>query len=112
MDGMAPILRVAEARASIEWCAQLGFEVESEHTFGPDWPPYVRLRCGRHSCACPSTGSAASPAAICISTSMTSTASYLPRRQRKIARGMREARRTDPEENQVRVGSALRNPVR
>ena len=29
-----------------EWYAQLGFEVESEHTFGPDWPLYVRLRRG------------------------------------------------------------------
>ena len=38
MEGMAPILHVADARASIAWYAQLGFEVESEHTFGPDWP--------------------------------------------------------------------------
>ncbi len=46
MEGMAPILHVANARASIEWYARLGFEVESEHTFGPDWPLYVRLRRG------------------------------------------------------------------
>jgi len=38
MEGMAPILHVANARASIEWYAKLGFEVESEHAFGPDWP--------------------------------------------------------------------------
>jgi len=46
MEGMAPILHVANARASIEWYAKLGFEVESEHAFGPDWPLYVRLRRG------------------------------------------------------------------
>ena len=44
MEGMAPILHVANARASIEWYAKLGFQVESEHVFGPDWPLYVRLR--------------------------------------------------------------------
>jgi catechol 2,3-dioxygenase-like lactoylglutathione lyase family enzyme len=46
MEGTAPILHVANARASIEWYAKLGFEVESEHAFGPDWPLYVRLRRG------------------------------------------------------------------
>jgi hypothetical protein len=46
MEGMAPILHVANPRASSEWYAQLGFEVESEHAFGPDWPLCVRLRCG------------------------------------------------------------------
>ena len=54
MEGMAPILHVANAWASIEWYAKLGFEVESEHAFGPDWPLYVRLR---RSCTCPSTAS-------------------------------------------------------
>jgi glyoxalase superfamily protein len=43
---MAPILHVADARASSMWYAQLGFEVESEHAFGPDRPLYVRLRRG------------------------------------------------------------------
>jgi hypothetical protein len=38
MEGMAPILHVASARVSTEWYAKLGFEVESEHSFGPDWP--------------------------------------------------------------------------
>ena len=46
MEGMAPILHVANARASIQWYAQLGFDVESEHAFGPDWPLYMRLRRG------------------------------------------------------------------
>ena len=31
IEGMAPILHVADARASIQWYAQLGFDVESEH---------------------------------------------------------------------------------
>jgi hypothetical protein len=34
MEGTAPILHVADARASSEWYAQLGFVVESEHAFG------------------------------------------------------------------------------
>jgi Glyoxalase superfamily protein len=42
MEGMAPILHVASARASIEWYARLGCEVESEHIVRPDWPLYVR----------------------------------------------------------------------
>jgi catechol 2,3-dioxygenase-like lactoylglutathione lyase family enzyme len=46
MEGMAPILHVADARASSGWYAQLGFEVESKHSFGADWPLYVRLRRG------------------------------------------------------------------
>jgi catechol 2,3-dioxygenase-like lactoylglutathione lyase family enzyme len=46
MEGMAAILHVADARASVDWYAQLGFEVESEHAFGSDWPRYVRLRRG------------------------------------------------------------------
>jgi hypothetical protein len=46
MEGIAPILHVADARASVDWYAQLGFEVESEHAFGPDWPLYMRLRRG------------------------------------------------------------------
>jgi Glyoxalase superfamily protein len=45
MKGMAPILHVADARQAVSG-AQLGFEVESEHAFGPDWPLYVRLRRG------------------------------------------------------------------
>jgi glyoxalase superfamily protein len=44
--GLAPILHVTNARASVDWYARLGFEVESEHAFGPDWPLYVRLRRG------------------------------------------------------------------
>jgi len=46
VEGMAPILHVADARVTSEWYAQLGFEVESEHVFGPDWPLYVQLRRG------------------------------------------------------------------
>ena len=36
VEGMAPILHVANARASIEWYAKLGFEIESEHVVGPE----------------------------------------------------------------------------
>ena len=46
MEGIAPTLHVADARASVDWYAELRFDVESEHAFGPDWPLYVRLRRG------------------------------------------------------------------
>ena len=74
MEGMAPILHVADARVSIEWYVQLGFEVESEHAFGPDWPLYVRLRRGPAQLHLSSTAStvARSPTYTC--TSRTSTA--------------------------------------
>jgi hypothetical protein len=46
MEGIAPILHVADARANVDWYAELRFDVESEHAFGPDWPLYERLRRG------------------------------------------------------------------
>jgi catechol 2,3-dioxygenase-like lactoylglutathione lyase family enzyme len=109
MEGMAPILHVADARASIAWYAQLGFEVESEHTFGPDWPLYVRLRRG--------------PAQLHLSEHrldggpVTHVYLYVEDVDGAIPAGsvaencpwgMREARLTDPDGNEVRVGSPLR----
>ena len=109
MEGMAPILHVANARASAEWYGKLGFEVESEHTAGPDWPLYVRLRRG--------------PAQLHLSEHrldggpVTHVYLYVEDVDRIIPAGavagdcpwrMREARLTDPDGNEVRVGSPLR----
>lgn len=109
MEGMVPILHVADARASIAWYAQLGFDVEAEHTFGPDWPLYVRLRCG--------------PAQLHLSEHrldggpVTHVYLYVEDVDSTIPAGsvaencpwgMREARPTDPDGNEVRVGSPLR----
>ena len=111
MEGMAPILNVADARASIQWYAQLGFDVESEHAFGPDWPLYVRLRRG--------------PAQLHLSEHrldggpVTHVYLYVEdvdaihpagAAAEDCPWGMREARLTDPDGNQVRVGSPLRDP--
>ena len=108
MEGMAPILHVADARASSEWYAQLGFEVESEHVFGPDWPLYVRLRRG--------------PAQLHLSEHrldggphvylyVHDVDSIIP--AGAVAEdypwGMREARLIDPDGNEVRVGSPFRD---
>ena len=111
MEGMAPILHVASARVSIDWYARLGFEVESEHAFGPDWPLYVRLRRG--------------PAQLHLSEHrldggpVTHVYLYVEDVDSSIPAGMaaedcpwgmREARLTDPDGNEVRVGSPLREP--
>ena len=113
MEGMAPILHVADARASIAWYAQLGFEVESEHIFGPDSPLYVRLRRG--------------PAQLHLSEHrldggpVTHVYLYVGDVDSVIPAGavaedcpwgMREARLTDPDGNEVRVGSPLRQAER
>src|SRR5215471_17846050 len=109
MEGIAPILHVADARTSVDWYAQLGFEAESEHTFGPDWPLYVRLRRG--------------PAQLHLSEHrldggpITHVYLYVEDVDSIIPAGvvaedcpwgMREARLTDPDGNEVRVGSPRR----
>ena len=97
------------AHVSIEWYAKLGFEVESEHSFGPDWPLYVRVRRG--------------PAQLHLSEHrldggpVTHVYLYVEDVDSIIPAGavaedcpwgMREARLTDPDGNEMRVGSPLR----
>lgn len=41
-----PVLRVRDARTSIGWYAQLGFELEWEHRLGPGFPAFVSLARG------------------------------------------------------------------
>jgi catechol 2,3-dioxygenase-like lactoylglutathione lyase family enzyme len=111
MEGIAPILHVADARASTEWYAQLGFEVQSEHVLESDSPLYVRLRRG--------------PAQLHLSEHrldgglVTHVYLYVDDVDGIVPAGactedcpwgMREARLTDPDGNEVRVGSPLRNP--
>lgn len=43
MEQLAPILRVSDARASVEWYARLGFEQEWEHQFEPGMPLYIGI---------------------------------------------------------------------
>jgi hypothetical protein len=43
MEDIAPILHVTDARASIDWYAQLGFGVEWQHAFEPGLPLYVSV---------------------------------------------------------------------
>jgi catechol 2,3-dioxygenase-like lactoylglutathione lyase family enzyme len=111
MEGMAPILHVADARASIAWYAQLGFEVESEHTFGPDWPLYVRLRRGvaqLHLSEHRLDGGPVTHVYLYVE----DVDGIIPAGTvaENCPWGMREARLTDPDGNEVRVGSSLRNP--
>jgi catechol 2,3-dioxygenase-like lactoylglutathione lyase family enzyme len=46
LAGLAPFLRVADARASTEWYRRLGFEQEFEHRFEPRLPLFVSVRRG------------------------------------------------------------------
>jgi len=88
MEGMAPILHVADARASIQWYAQLGFEVESQHAFGSDWPLYVRLRRGPAQLHLSEHRLDGGPVThVYLSTSSMSTPPSLPGRSPGIARG-------------------------
>ena len=108
MEGIAPILHVADARASVEWYAQLGFEVESEHTFGPDSPLYVRLRRGPaqlHLSEHRLDGGPASHVYLYVE----DADSCLPpgAAAEDCPWGMREARLTDPDGNVVHIGSPL-----
>lgn len=38
-----PVLRVADAEASLAWYARLGFEEQFRHRFGPGMPLYVGI---------------------------------------------------------------------
>jgi catechol 2,3-dioxygenase-like lactoylglutathione lyase family enzyme len=40
---IVPILRVADAAASVEWYSQIGFSKVFEHRFGPNMPAYVGI---------------------------------------------------------------------
>lgn len=39
-----PVLRVADAAASVEWYRQIGFEQVFEHRHAPDLPAYVGIQ--------------------------------------------------------------------
>ena len=113
MEGIVPILHITNAQASIDWYSQLGFTVEWQHAFKPGWPLYVSLQGGParlHLSEHRLDGGPAThvylyvedvdsiiPAGICVE---------------DRPWGMREARLTDPDGNEVRVGSQLRKPKR
>jgi catechol 2,3-dioxygenase-like lactoylglutathione lyase family enzyme len=111
MEGIAPILHVANARASVDWYAQFGFEVEAEHVFGPDWPLYVRLRRGLAQLHLSEHRLDGGPVTH-VYLYVEDVDSIIP--AGAVAEdcpwGMREARLTDPDGNEVRVGSPLRKP--
>lgn len=46
VEELIPILHVKDARKTAAWYRRLGFEVESEHQFGPGMPLYLFLRRG------------------------------------------------------------------
>jgi catechol 2,3-dioxygenase-like lactoylglutathione lyase family enzyme len=46
MTSVVPFLRVADAEASAEWYARLGFEIEWRHRFEPGFPLFIALSSG------------------------------------------------------------------
>jgi catechol 2,3-dioxygenase-like lactoylglutathione lyase family enzyme len=45
-EELVPIFRVADARETAKWYARLGFVIEGEHRFAPEFPLYLFLRRG------------------------------------------------------------------
>jgi catechol 2,3-dioxygenase-like lactoylglutathione lyase family enzyme len=45
-EHLAPVLRVADAGAAVEWYRRLGFEKQWEHRFSPGLPLYVGIARG------------------------------------------------------------------
>ena len=107
MEGIAPILHVADARASVDWYAQLGFEVESEHAFGPGWPLYVRLRRGPAQLHLSEHRLDGGPASHVYLYVEDVDSSLRRARRPRIAMGQAQARLTDPDGNVVHIGSPL-----
>ena len=108
MEGMAPILHVADARASSEWYVQLGFEVESEHAFRPGWPLYVRLRRGPAQLHLSEHRLDGGPVTYVYLYVEDVDASLPPGAAAEDCPwGMRETRLTDPDGNVVHIGSPL-----
>jgi catechol 2,3-dioxygenase-like lactoylglutathione lyase family enzyme len=109
MEAVVPILHVADAQVSSHWYGQLGFEVEWQHTFGPEMPLYVSLRRGEgrlHLSEHRLDGGPASHVYLYVD----DVNSIVPQGAIPEDRpwGMREARLTDPDGNIVRIGSPLR----
>jgi len=110
MEDTVPILHVADARASIDWYARLGFEVEWEHVFEPGMPLYVSLRRGSarlHLSEHSGDGGRASHVYLYVQdVDSIDRAGVVPEDR---PWGMREAVLTDPDGHVVRVGSPLRD---
>ena len=45
-EQLVPILRVADARRAAQWYGQLGFEIEFEEQYSPEFPAYVGVAKG------------------------------------------------------------------
>ena len=111
MEGIVPILHVAEALVSIGWYARLGFEVEWQHAFEPGMPLYVSLRRGSarlHVSEHRLDGAPASHVYLYVEdVDSIAPPGAVPE---DCPWGMREARLTDPDGNVVRIGTPLRTP--
>jgi hypothetical protein len=46
-EQLIPILRVTDARRAAEWYGQLGFQIEFEDQYSPEFPAYLGLARGK-----------------------------------------------------------------
>ena len=112
MEGTVPILHVSDARASLDWYARLGFELEWEHAFEPGLPLYVSLRRGSarvHLYEHHYDGAPGSHVYLYVEDVDSAAAPFgiTPTDQDW---GMREAWLTDPDGNLWRVGAPAGSP--
>ncbi|MFI6582370.1 glyoxalase superfamily protein [Embleya sp. NPDC050493] len=105
-EQVIPILRVADAAASVRWYARLGFVQEWEHRFEPDLPAFVDVARGDvHLFLSEHAGDATSDTLVYLRVADVDAVARefgLPVEEAPWAR---EVHVTDPDGNRVRVGT-------
>jgi catechol 2,3-dioxygenase-like lactoylglutathione lyase family enzyme len=101
-----PVLRVADAAASVAWYARLGFALEWEHRFEPGFPAFVsiarddvRLFLSEH------TGDATPDTLVYLRVADVDAVAREFALPIEEAPWAREAHLTDPDGNRLRVGT-------
>ena len=107
MSEVVPILRVRDARASADWYARLGFEVEWEHRFEPGLPLFLSIcKAGWQLFLSEHTGDAPGPALVYLyADDVDALADSLGEHAEDTPWGTRELGLTDPDGNRLRIAT-------
>jgi catechol 2,3-dioxygenase-like lactoylglutathione lyase family enzyme len=107
VTSLVPFVRAADARASAEWWARLGFEVEWEHRFAPALPLFLALRRGDDRLFLSEHRGDARPDALLYLyvEDVDAVAAAFGATAADTEWGTREVELRDPDGNRVRVGS-------
>ena len=104
-EELVPIFRVADARETAKWYARLGFVVEGQHQFAPDFPLYLFLRRGSNALHLSEHKGDARPNALVYlyvdNVSAIATEFNVEVKEQPWAR---EVELTDPDGNRLRIG--------